>query len=81
MTQEKRNSLHSTLQIVEKRFPDGMYFPFICYIAHRLGIPLLDPVQDMHIEDETFNKLVRNIEAYEDKLLRYHSFPSYSIDG
>jgi ATP-dependent RNA helicase DOB1 len=60
MTQDKRNALDVSLQLVEKRFPDG--------------IPLLDPIEDMHIEDNTFSKILRNIESLEDKLLRTDKF-------
>jgi ATP-dependent RNA helicase DOB1 len=60
MTQDKRNALDVSLQLVEKRFPDG--------------IPLLDPIEDMHIEDNTFSKILRNIESLEDKLLRNDKF-------
>lgn len=37
-----------------KRFPDG--------------IPQLDPVEDMQIEDEGFTKLLRKIETLEDQM-------------
>jgi len=36
----------------------------------------LDPIEDMHIEDETFNKILRNIESLEDKLFRNEKFES-----
>jgi len=49
-----RQSVAMSLQEVIKRFPDG--------------IPLLDPIEDIKIEDATFNKVIRHIEVLEDKL-------------
>jgi len=49
-----RQSVAKSLQEVIKRFPDG--------------IPLLDPIEDIKIEDATFTKVIRHIEALEDKL-------------
>lgn len=49
-----RQTVHVSLSEVEKRFPDG--------------IPLLDPIDDIKIEDSTFTKILRNIETLEDKL-------------
>ncbi|KAJ5542173.1 hypothetical protein N7461_008176 [Penicillium sp. DV-2018c] len=40
---------------VKRRFPDG--------------IPLLDPIENMHIKDENFKKLLRKIEVLESRLL------------
>lgn len=51
-----RQSVHMSLAEVENRFPDG--------------IPLLDPIEDLKIEDATFNKIIRNVETLEDKMKR-----------
>eukprot|EP00158_Paraphelidium_tribonemae_P008081 Partr_v1_DN28462_c1_g1_i5_m41525 putative Superkiller viralicidic activity 2-like len=51
---EKRNVLISHLNEVKKRFPDG--------------VPLLDPIEDLKINDEAFVKLVRKIEVLESRL-------------
>jgi len=42
---DARNGVAKTLQQVNKRFPDG--------------IPLLDPIEDMQIQDEDFKKIIR----------------------
>jgi len=49
-----RQAVAMSLQEVIKRFPDG--------------IPLLDPIEDIKIEDATFTKVIRHIETLEDKL-------------
>eukprot|EP01100_Stratorugosa_tubuloviscum_P004671 TRINITY_DN2179_c0_g1_i1.p1 TRINITY_DN2179_c0_g1~~TRINITY_DN2179_c0_g1_i1.p1 ORF type:complete len:1067 (-),score=472.48 TRINITY_DN2179_c0_g1_i1:84-3284(-) len=51
---EQRQSVMKSLREVIRRFPDG--------------IPLLDPIEDIQIEDELFGKISRKIEALEDKL-------------
>jgi len=43
-----------------KRFPDG--------------VPLLDPIEDMKVEDGDFKKVVRKLEMIEDKLLNNEAF-------
>jgi len=65
MSQDKRNALNNSLRAVEQQFPDG--------------IPPLDPIEDMHIEDETFKKILRSIESIEDKLLRNPKFKEKDI--
>ena len=42
---EKRQSVGKTIKEVQKRFPDG--------------IPMLDPLEDMKIEDSDFKKVIR----------------------
>lgn len=42
---DSRNAVGKTLKQVNKQFPDG--------------VPLLDPIEDMHIEDEEFKKLIK----------------------
>uniref|UniRef100_A0A6B2KX32 Helicase ATP-binding domain-containing protein n=1 Tax=Arcella intermedia TaxID=1963864 RepID=A0A6B2KX32_9EUKA len=49
-----RQSVAKSLQEVFKGFPDG--------------VPLLDPIEDMKIEDATFTKVIRHVEALEDRL-------------
>jgi ATP-dependent RNA helicase DOB1 len=62
---EARKSVGKTLNEVQKRFPDG--------------VPLLDPIEDMHIEDEDFKKVVRKIELLEDRLNNNASFKDPSL--
>ncbi|PRW05917.1 superkiller viralicidic activity 2-like 2 isoform B [Chlorella sorokiniana] len=57
-TPEARERCAKTLQEVERRFPKGL--------------PLLDPEEDMKIEDEALRKLQRKLESLEG-LLRQHS--------
>jgi len=54
MSLAARQAVALSLQEVIKRFADG--------------IPLLDPIEDIKIEDPTFTKVIRHIEALEDKL-------------
>ncbi|EMC97713.1 hypothetical protein BAUCODRAFT_147755 [Baudoinia panamericana UAMH 10762] len=54
-TQESRNTMRKTLEEVKARFPDG--------------IAILDPIENMHITDEGFKRLLRKIEVLEHKLL------------
>jgi len=51
------------MQEVKKRFPEG--------------VPLLHPVKDMKIKDESFDKLVNTIEMFEKRLYEHplHSDP------
>ncbi|RIA97496.1 rRNA-processing arch domain-containing protein [Glomus cerebriforme] len=49
-----RNNLYEQIQKVKNHFPEG--------------IPILDPIEDMHIRDEDFGKLIRKIEILEAKL-------------
>ncbi|XP_033354866.1 exosome RNA helicase MTR4 [Bombus vosnesenskii] len=51
---DNRKSVLKTIQEVKKRFPDGP--------------PLLNPITDMHIEDEAFKDIVKKIEVLEEKL-------------
>ncbi|KAI0601762.1 rRNA-processing arch domain-containing protein [Biscogniauxia sp. FL1348] len=50
-----RNMLLKALIEVERRFPDGL--------------PILDPIENMNITDESFKKLLRKIEVLESRLL------------
>ncbi|KAI2632311.1 antiviral helicase [Hypoxylon sp. NC1633] len=50
-----RKQLLKALKEVERRFPDGL--------------PLMDPIENMNITDESFKKLLRKIEVLESRLL------------
>lgn len=50
----QKETIGKSLQEVGRRFPDGM--------------PLIDPVKSMKIDDEDFTKLLRKIEVLESKL-------------
>lgn len=51
---DNRKSVLKTIQEVKKRFPDGP--------------PLLNPITDMRIEDQSFKDIVKKIETLEEKL-------------
>jgi ATP-dependent RNA helicase DOB1 len=63
--QENKLSVGKSIKEVIKRFPDG--------------IPLLDPIDDMKIEDPDFKKLVRKLEMIEDKLATTSGFKAPDI--
>ncbi|KAJ5483448.1 hypothetical protein N7530_002694 [Penicillium desertorum] len=50
-----RNDVMKSVDEVKRRFPDG--------------VPLLDPIENMQIKDESFKKLLRKIEVLESRLL------------
>ncbi|KAI1084008.1 antiviral helicase [Whalleya microplaca] len=50
-----RKQTLKSLKEVERRFPDGL--------------PILDPIENMNITDESFKKLLRKIEVLESRLL------------
>ncbi|KXJ86732.1 rRNA-processing arch domain-domain-containing protein [Microdochium bolleyi] len=50
-----RKQVSKSLREVERRFPDG--------------VPILDPIENMNITDDTFKKLLRKIEVLESRLL------------
>ncbi|KAI1139571.1 antiviral helicase [Hypoxylon sp. FL0543] len=50
-----RKQILKSLKEVERRFPDGM--------------PILDPIENMNITDDSFKKLLRKIEVLESRLL------------
>ncbi|KAJ2979120.1 hypothetical protein NUW58_g7285 [Xylaria curta] len=50
-----RKQLFKSLKEVERRFPDGL--------------PILDPIENMGITDDSFKKLLRKIEVLESRLL------------
>ncbi|KAH9811166.1 ATP-dependent RNA helicase mtr4 [Teratosphaeria destructans] len=55
-TAEQRNTVRKALEEISKRFPDG--------------IAVLDPIENMGIQDDSFKKLLRKIEVLEHKLLQ-----------
>ncbi|XP_076635759.1 exosome RNA helicase Mtr4 [Colletes latitarsis] len=61
---DNRKSVLKTIQEVKKRFPDGP--------------PLLNPITDMRIEDETFKDVVKKIEVLEERLYAhpFHKDPN-----
>eukprot|EP01127_Copromyxa_protea_P006579 TRINITY_DN1654_c0_g1_i1.p1 TRINITY_DN1654_c0_g1~~TRINITY_DN1654_c0_g1_i1.p1 ORF type:complete len:998 (+),score=244.39 TRINITY_DN1654_c0_g1_i1:24-3017(+) len=63
---EKKQSVHLSLKEVEKRFPDG--------------IPTLDPIEDMKIEDPTLVGLVRKLEVLDNKLKTTPQFKKINMD-
>lgn len=52
---EQRNTVRKSMLEVQKRFPDG--------------IALLDPVDNMHINDDSFKQLIRKVEVLEARLI------------
>ncbi|CAG8446308.1 1514_t:CDS:10, partial [Scutellospora calospora] len=58
-----RRSVYDSIQVIIKCYPGGL-------------VPL-DPIEDMGIEDENFQKLIRKIEVLEDKLFsnKLHDTP------
>lgn len=63
--EQNRKSVGKTLKEVAKRFPEGL--------------PLLDPIEDMHIDDENFRKVIRQIETIEDRLSNNMAFKNPSL--
>ncbi|XP_056146246.1 exosome RNA helicase MTR4 [Lampris incognitus] len=61
---DNRQRMFKSIQEVEKRFPDG--------------IPLVDPIDDMGIKDNTLKKLIQKTEAFEHRLYSHplHHDPS-----
>ncbi|OUM68019.1 hypothetical protein PIROE2DRAFT_19938 [Piromyces sp. E2] len=55
--QESRNQMAKIISQVSENFPDG--------------IPLLDPIEDIKINDDSFNHLVKKIEILEKKLFEH----------
>ena len=56
-TVESRNTVRKNMEEIGKRFPDG--------------IPVLDPIENMGINDDSFKKLLRKIEVLEHQLLNH----------
>ncbi|KAJ5655436.1 rRNA-processing arch domain-containing protein [Penicillium longicatenatum] len=50
-----RSGVKKTLDEIQRRFPDG--------------VPVLDPIENMNIKDDSFKKLLRKIEVLESRLL------------
>lgn len=64
---DNRKSVLKTIREVKKRFPKGP--------------PLLNPITDMHIEDQAFKDIVKKIEALEERLYAHplHEDPNVNI--
>ncbi|KAF5611836.1 atp-dependent rna helicase dob1 [Fusarium subglutinans] len=54
-SESERETLTKSLMEVKRRFPDGL--------------PVLDPIENMEITDDSFKKLLRKIEVLESRLL------------
>lgn len=54
-SREARDTVGKSLEEVKRRFPDG--------------IPMMDPLENMGIKDESFKKLLRKIEVLESRLV------------
>ncbi|KAI9024145.1 antiviral helicase [Hyaloraphidium curvatum] len=64
---DQRQQLLKTVKEVERRFPDGL--------------PMLDPVEDIGITDESFKKLLKRITTLEDKLYSHSLHNSPDLPG
>eukprot|EP00002_Diphylleia_rotans_P027081 TRINITY_DN541_c0_g1_i1.p1 TRINITY_DN541_c0_g1~~TRINITY_DN541_c0_g1_i1.p1 ORF type:complete len:1028 (-),score=254.82 TRINITY_DN541_c0_g1_i1:2032-5115(-) len=64
---ESRQSVGKSLREVLRRFPSG--------------IPMLDPIQDMKIEDEVFKASVRKVEALESRITSNPDFKAQDIQA
>ncbi|KMQ86593.1 superkiller viralicidic activity 2-like 2 protein [Lasius niger] len=64
---DNRKSVLKTIREVKKRFPDGP--------------PLLNPITDMHIEDQAFKDIVKKIEVLEKRLYAHplHKDPDVNV--
>lgn len=64
---DNRKSVLKTIQEVKKRFPNGP--------------PLLNPITDMHIADESFKDIIKKVEVLEEKLYAHplHKVNNYSL--
>lgn len=65
-TPEQRKRCGMNIEEVKKRFPDGL--------------PRLDPLKDMNIQDDSFKRILRKIEVLEPRLYghRLHTSPDLS---
>lgn len=61
---DNRQSVLKSIQEVQKRFPDG--------------IPLLDPIDDMGIQDQGLKKVIQKVEAFEHRM---YSHPLHNDPG
>ncbi|XP_059551015.1 exosome RNA helicase MTR4 isoform X3 [Myotis daubentonii] len=61
---DNRQSVLKSIQEVQKRFPDG--------------VPLLDPVDDMGIQDQGLKKVIQKVEAFEHRMYSHplHNDPN-----
>jgi len=54
---DEKRKCHDQLKEIKRRYPDGL--------------PLMDPIEDMHITDSKLNEIVKKIEAYEKRLFMH----------
>ncbi|CAK4033354.1 ATP-dependent RNA helicase mtr4 [Lecanosticta acicola] len=66
-TQDQKNTVRKALEEIARRFPDG--------------IAILDPIENMGINDDGFKKLLRKIEVLEHKLLSSPLHKSEQLPG
>nr|XP_054366714.1 exosome RNA helicase MTR4 [Mirounga angustirostris] len=61
---DNRQSVLKSIQEVQKRFPDG--------------VPLLDPIDDMGIQDQGLKKVIQKVEAFEHRMYSHplHNDPN-----
>jgi len=64
---DARHTVYKSLQEVQKRFPDGL--------------PLLDPIEDMNIKDDSLKKVVRKIESLENRLYAHPLHKDKELDS
>eukprot|EP00743_Colponemidia_sp_Colp-15_P003213 GILK01003472.1.p1 GENE.GILK01003472.1~~GILK01003472.1.p1 ORF type:complete len:1034 (+),score=223.64 GILK01003472.1:50-3151(+) len=62
---DSRASIGRSLREIRKRFPDG--------------IPLLDPIKDMQIDNADFEKLIKKVESLEERLIANPLFNSSEL--
>ena len=66
-TQEARKKIALSIKEVKKRFPEG--------------IPLLDPIKDLGIEEEAFKTLMDRASALSDRLLQHKLFTDFDEEA
>ncbi|KAK3828261.1 MAG: rRNA-processing arch domain-containing protein [Benniella sp.] len=66
-TSDARHTIYKSLTELQRRFPDG--------------IPLLDPIENMNIQDEAFKKVIRKIEVMERAMQEHTLVKTMSKDA
>ncbi|KAI3383658.1 hypothetical protein SNEBB_009246 [Seison nebaliae] len=72
--------LPEELQSKDSRQSLGSVLNELCSIKYPDGLPLMDPIEDMHIEDEEFKKLIYDIKRYETKLYGHSLYQANNLD-
>jgi ATP-dependent RNA helicase DOB1 len=62
---ESRQTVAKSLKEVQKRFPHG--------------VPILDPIEDMKIQEDDFKKTLRKLESIEDRMEKASEFKTDSL--